>query len=358
MLTGARSAAGDTLALRIPSVLRAALGPHWEFTVDGPHIKIQHPRRGTPYRPPRRPPSWKELLHNLETAFANAGAPRDDCLPLRWGRDTELTISAVQALDPLLKDGKHQTYRRGFLPQPVVRFTGERDASGNLCDGFLTSFVNVSRVQPIERPDEYGAILDGWLSVLSQLGFHARHLSIHGTLTPWRRREVAGITLHFRHLNLGIGDIVLLWNADDPTRMAVDLGTGLERLAWARTRQSWSGLIYGDFAQSASPATLDAIRTVTLLLGHGITPAARGAGAITRRVIGTLAPDAVRLGVSAIVREMFDYWTLFGELRVPWPAVVCLIESGDRTRRTQRRFPSRSRLIEADACGEHPPRPA
>ncbi len=311
-------------------MLRAALAPHWEFTVDGPRIKIQHPHRGTPYRPPRRPPSWKELLHSLETAFADVGAPRDDCLPLRWGRDTELTISAVQALDPLLKDGRPQTYRRGFLPQPVVRFTGERDASGDLRDGFLTSFVNVSRVQPIERLDEYGVILDGWLSVLSQLGFHARHLSIHGALTPWRRREVAGITLHFRHLDLDLGDIVLLWNAEDPTRMAVDLGTGLERLAWARTQQGWPHLVYGRFAQSAPPTTLDAIRTATLLLGHGIHPAARGAGGITRRVIGAIAPDAARLGVSAMVRDAFHYWTLFGELRVPWPAVACLIEEEAR----------------------------
>ncbi|GLW01264.1 MULTISPECIES: hypothetical protein [Streptomyces] len=326
MLTAAKSAAGDALAARIPAVLRAALGPHWEFTVDGPRIEIQHPHRGSPYRPPRRPPSWKELLRSLETAFANVGAPRDDCLPLRWGRDTELTISAVQALDPLLKDGRPQTYRRGFLPQPVVRFTGERDTSGNLCDGFLTSFVNVSRVQPIERLDEYGAILDGWLSVLSQLRFHARHLSIYGTVAPWRRREVAGITLHFRHLDLGLGDIVLLWNADDPTRMAVDLGTGLERLAWARTQQTWQELIYGRFAGAAPPTTLDAIRTATLLLGNGIYPAPHGAGGIARRVIGTIDSGAVCLGTSSVVREAYDYWSLFSVLRAPWPQIARAIE--------------------------------
>ncbi|MFD6970903.1 hypothetical protein [Streptomyces sp. NPDC059949] len=326
MLTGVSSTAGDTLALQIPSVLRAALGPHWDFTVDGPRLEIQHPHRGTPYRPPRQPPSWRELLRALETAFADVGAPRDDCLPLRWGRDTELTVSAVQALDPLLKDGIPQTYRRGFLPQPVVRFTGERDASGTLRHGFLTSFVNVSRVQPIERLDEYGSVLDGWLSVLSQLGFHARHLSIHGTLTPWRRREVAGITLHYRHLDLDLGDIVLLWNADDPTYMAVDLGTGLERLAWARTQQDWNELIFGRFAETAPPATLDAIRTATLLLGHGIHPAARGAGGITRRVIGTIDPHAVRLGVSSMARHAHEYWSLFSRLRAPWPQIVRAIE--------------------------------
>ncbi|MDQ0750193.1 hypothetical protein QF034_004424 [Streptomyces africanus] len=318
--------AGEVLAKQIPIVMRAALGAHWEFTGDGHHIEVRHPNRGTPYSPPRRPPSWRELLNSLETGFARAGVARDTCLPLRWGRETELTISAVQALDPLLKDGQLRTYRSGFLPQPVVRFTGQRDAAGLLKDGFLTSFVNVSRVQHIGSLDEYGAVIDGWLTVLSQLGFHARHLSVYGKLSSWRRRQVEGITLRFRHLDHTLGDIVLLWNTENPDRMAVDLGSGLERLAWARTQERWHQLIYGRFAGAAPPTTLDAIRTATLLLGHGITPAARGAGGITRRVIGTIDRDAARLGVGALVRDMYSYWSLVSALRAPWPEIARAIE--------------------------------
>ncbi|MGW0602356.1 hypothetical protein [Streptomyces sp. NPDC002640] len=266
------------------------------------------------------------MLVSLDAGFARDGAPRDDCLPIRWGRETELTISAVQALDPVLKSGRLQPYRRGFLPQPVVRFTGERDEGGRLKDGFLTSFVNVSRVQPIGKLEEYGSILDGWLTVLSQLGFHARHLSVYGTVEPWRRRQVEGITLRFRHLDLPLGDIVLLWNADRPERMAVDLGTGLERLAWARTRTSWLPLVFGRFTRQAAPSTLDAIRTATLLLGHGITPSARGAGGITRRVIGTISRSSVGLGAGSLVREFYGYWSLFGTLKAPWFEIAQAIE--------------------------------
>ncbi|MCX5390927.1 hypothetical protein [Streptomyces sp. NBC_00094] len=326
MLTRATGSVGDDLAQRIPDVLRAALGPHWEFTVDGPHIEIAHPHRGTPYRPPRRPPTWRELLDSLELGFARDGAPRDVCLPLRWGRETELTISAVQALDPLLKDGQLRTHRSGFIPQPVVRFTGHRDAAGELKDGFLTSFVNISRVQPIQSMDEYGAILDGWLTVLSQIGFHARHLSIYGTLTPWRRRQVEGITLRFRHLDLTLGDIVLLWNTAHPHRLAVDLGTGLERLAWARTRADWSTLVYGPFSEGVPARTLDAVRTATLLVGNGILPASRGAGQATRRVIRAIDAQAARLGVSALARFAYPFWDLFSPLSLPWPQVVLAID--------------------------------
>ncbi|NUL21828.1 hypothetical protein HRW17_05160 [Streptomyces lunaelactis] len=319
MLSGAPSQ-------QIPGLLQRALGAHWEFSVDGDALEIQHPHRGSPYRPPRRSPSWAELLGALEDGFASQGIPRDACLPLRWGRETELTISAVQALDPLLKEGRSGTYRRGFIPQPVVRFTGQRTASGELRDGFLTSFVNVSCVQPIDSIDEYGAILDAWLSVISQLGFHARHISIYGRLAVWQRRQVKGITLRFRHLDLTLGDIVLLWNADNPQCMAVDLGTSLERLAWARTLRSWNELVFGPLAGAASPSALDTIRTATLLLGNGIMPAARGAGGVTRRVIGTLAPESTRLGVSAAVRSAHQYWTTIVALPVPWPAVATCME--------------------------------
>lgn len=319
MLSGAPSQ-------QVADVLRQAVGAHWEFTLDGDSLEIQHPHRGSPYCPPRRRPSWAELLGTLQEGFATQGIPRDTCLPLRWGRETELTISAVQALDPLLKDGHSGTYRRGFIPQPVVRFTGQRTDSGELRDGFLTSFVNVSCVQPIDSIAEYGTILDVWLSVLSQLGFHARHISIYGRVMVWQRRQVKGITLRFRHLNLTLGDIVLLWNADNPQCMAVDLGTSLERLAWARTMQNWNELIYGPLTGAAPPATLDALRTATLLLGNGITPAARGAGGITRRVLGTLTPESTRLGVSAAVRSSHRYWTTIAALPVPWPAVASSIE--------------------------------
>jgi hypothetical protein len=150
----------ESLVPQAAAALRQVLGSTWEFTTEGTNLEIRHRHRGSPYAPPRQRPSWAELLRTIEDAFAIRGVPRDACIPLRWGRETELAISAVQALDPFLKDGRPVTYRRGFLPQPVVRFTGERDdENGELLDGYLTSFVNVSRVQPIQNIDEYARVL-------------------------------------------------------------------------------------------------------------------------------------------------------------------------------------------------------
>ncbi|MER7662067.1 hypothetical protein [Streptomyces sp. NPDC096193] len=310
------------LTAAIPGILRNALGPRWEFTLAGDHLTIQHPQRGTPYRPPARQLPWPELLAALEEAFADVGVPRAPCLPLRWGRETELTISAVQALDPYLKHRRPVPYRQGFLPQPVVRLTGGRDRHGNLLDGFLTSFVNASRIQPIPDAGSFGTTLDEWLTVLSRLGLHARHITVHGHLGVWRRRQVEGITLRYDHAGFPLGDIVLLWNADDPTYMAVDLGTALERLAWARSRRPWHEQVFGSLARAAPPTVLDAIRTVTLLLSHGITPAPRGAGNVTRRIAERIPSSAAALGPQ---RRCAELPRVLGHLQ---PSAVILVACG------------------------------
>jgi len=297
--------------------LRKVLGPRWEFTCDDEFVEIHHSDWGAPFTPARRQPSWAELLDRLEEAFAEQGVPRAQVLPLRWGRETEVTISAIQALDPLLKEGRLGVYRQGFLPQPVVRLTAKRNADGTLRDGFLTSFANASRIQPVKDESAYALILDEWLTVLSRLGLHARHISLHGQLTVWRRRLVEGITLHFRHAQLPIGDIVLLWNASRPECMAVDLGTSLERLAWARTRAGWPDLIFGSSARTVPASVLDALRTATLLLGNGILPAGRGAA----------VPQSIAsVGVSAVVRQNYAYWNLFAPLQNSWAEVVRMVE--------------------------------
>lgn len=308
------------------AALRHVLGPRWELSLDDHSFEIRHRDRGSPYVSPRSAPSWTQMLATLTAAFAARGVPRAACLPMRWRRETELTISAVQALDPMLKDGSALMYRSGFLPQPVVRFTGDRDEDGHLLEGFSTAFVNVSRVQPIAGLDEYAEVLNDWLFVLSQLGFHGRHICVHGKIEVWQRGQVAGVTLMFNHLDLTIGDLVLLWNAENPERMAVDLGTGLERLAWARTRMNWKRLVHGPLVDAAPITTLDALRTATLLLGSGIRPAARGAGSITRRVIANIPPESVRLGASSAIRASHRYWAITTNLPVPWPAVCDALE--------------------------------
>jgi hypothetical protein len=298
----------------------------WDRTISGDRIAFRRTNNG-PYRPPRHAPSWQQLLEVLNAACTHHGIVRNLPLPLRGLDDADLTFSAVQALDPYVKRQQPRTYRSGFLAQPVVRFTGDRDEHGALREGFLTSFVNVSIVQPIATVDEHVALINTWLSFLSRLGFHMRHIEITGKLTTWRRYEVAGITLRFRHGELTLGDAVLLWNANDPTFLATDIGSGLERLRWALTRRPWPETVYGALAQGANTGSLDALRTATLIAGSGIRPGPRGPGSAVRRLLrGTESRMGV-FGLSRIVRWAHEYWSLTQPLPVPWPEVCRILEA-------------------------------
>jgi hypothetical protein len=301
--------------------------PRWDCAFDDGHMVASYRARRTGYRPPRRSPSWAELLTTISEACASYGIGHAEPLPLCGLGDAELTFSAVQALDPYIKRCQQHVYRRGFLPQPVVRFTGPRDQHGALLPGFATSFVNTSVVQPINAVAEHAELTDAWVGVLSRIGFHARHLTITGHLASWQRPPVAGITLWFRHEELTLGDAVLLWNRDDPSRLATDIGSGLERLAWALTRRSWPETLYGSLAAHADIAALDAIRTATLIVGAGIHPGPRGPGSLVRRLLRQVPDSTGSWGLSRVVRWAHAYWSQMAPLPVPWPQICQTLET-------------------------------
>jgi hypothetical protein len=306
--------------------LQARFGDRWFITVDGTSLRVEpkRPSRGVPRRRGAAGPAG--AIHAIEHRLAGQGIFRDQLLPVRWHRDTDLTISAVQALDPWLKDGESRVWREGFLPQPVVRFTGERGADGKLLDGFLTSFVNLSVVKRITNVGEHVRLLDAWISAFSAAGLHAGRLTMHGDLNVWRRDTVAGITIHIDADTIGIGDAVLLWNANQPERLATDLGSGLERLLWTLTGMPWARVVFGDLAAQWEVTLLDAIRTATLLTMSGIRPAPRGPGSALRRVLSAIPANTAQAGLSRLVRTQRAYWTQTAMTGLEWPEVCRIIE--------------------------------
>lgn len=321
-----------------PELLRTAfarqMSPDWHVSITGTELVVEHDHSREAYHPPRRHVPWAELLNRLDEAFGEVGVRSARPLPLRWGHETELTISAVQAADPYLKWGRALPYRSGYIPQPVVRTTARRTGNGHLTDGFVTSFVNISRVEPITSADDVALVFDQWLTVLSRIGLNARHIRLHGDLKVWRRREVKGVTLRFSHAGMELGDIVILQSVEQPERLVVDLGTGLERIAWVRSRRPWTTLIHETEVAPAVADHLDALRTAVLLVGSGITPSGRGAGSITRRFLSRLGrPEAIRCtppDIQSRARLMYRFWDLTGAMRIPWTVVDDLIARATR----------------------------
>jgi len=185
----------DDRPAQLLDALHARFDSRWHVRIDGSSLWME-PRRlvvGKPKRTGDTSPGG--VVQQMECALAARGIRRDALLPIRWHRDTDLCISAIQALDPWLKDAEPRVWREGFLPQPVVRFTGERGPDGQLLDGFLTAFVNLSCVTRITSVERHVKLLDAWISAFSAAGLHAGRLTLHGDLDVWTRDSVAGITI-------------------------------------------------------------------------------------------------------------------------------------------------------------------
>ncbi len=206
------------------------------FHGDGDRLDIRHRDAGTPYRPPRASagPSYSPPRRRLRRPRGTPCAAVAAALASRYRPDhLRRTGPGPVPQAPAAVCLPHR------VPAPTRGPVHSQREDGQLREGYLTSFVNVSRIEPIKTLDDHGAILDNWIGVLSHLGLHARHLHLYGQLRIWRRDPVAGITLRYRHAGLSLGDIVLVWNAADPTYLATDLGTGLERLRWVICREPW-----------------------------------------------------------------------------------------------------------------------
>lgn len=325
----------DLLTEELIDALRRRFAQRWQVDVHGSELMMR-PRKPVPGRPQRRTPSPGEIVRRVERVFADLGVPRAPLLPIRWGRDTDLLISAIQGLDPWLKDGVDRVWREGFLPQPVIRLNGKRDEAGRLCDGFLTSFVNVSCIQRIPGIHRHVELIDIWLDALSAVGIHAGRLRITGDLEVWQRATVSGLTLHMSCNGLGFADAVLLWHTADPSHMATDLGSGLERLRWLQSARPWAQTVFGPEAARFDVDVLDAIRTGTLLVMAGVQPG--GHGGALRRVVRQIPAKMAASGLGRLVRAQRAHWTEVGMAGPPWPQAAEALEAEVLTSGTGRRL--------------------
>ncbi len=316
----------NAIASRLREALVERFSSRWAVRDDDGILQMTH-RRGAQRSVRHRPPDAHGVVHCLRQSLAGAGlAIEGSLLPQRWNRDTDLTISAIQALDPWLKDRRRHVWREGFLPQPVVRFTGERRPDGQLADGYLTSFANISYVQRLTCARAHARLLDHWITALSAVGIHAGRLAVYGSLEVWHRPPVAGLTLLIDCDGRGLGDAVMLWNDSDPTFMATDLGSGLERLCWYLAGDTWPRAAFGHLADSHDLPLLDVTRTATLLIMAGIRAGHRGAGWALRTVAQSIDPHLASTGLSRLIREHHRYWAALGVSGPPWPQVTSYLE--------------------------------
>lgn len=254
--------------------------------------------------------TWDSLIAAYSSRFAELGYARSLLMPLSYSRGSEVLNSAVQGLDPYLKDGHDYCFREGVLTQPVVRFGAAESSLKALEQGFLTSFVNLSRVGPVASFAEYArAACEGTELLLGMLGGND-DVFLSGATAGWRREHVQGFTLRIYVGEVELGDFVFIESRNHPQRKGFDMGASLERLRWTVTGIGWADSVFGEMASARSPSALDALRTSILLVGCGIDASARGAGSVTRRAV----QRASYFGIKEVSREDID------SLREIWDA--------------------------------------
>lgn len=307
----------------VSEALRRSFDHSWQFDYHPAYIAMT-PRRVVP------PPSGRQLDHAgiaemFELIHSRAGIGPDRPLPVNWGRETDLLVSAAQGLDPWLKHGGETPWRDGFIAQPVVRHVSISPGS-ELTDGMLSSFVNASSIGKITSVDDHVARLDVWLDSLSSIGVHVGRLAMKTYLQPWSRGEVRGISTFITLDGTEFSDASLLWNVLSPDRKGSDIGLGLERLRWIVSKEGWHESVFGVDVSPVHAYHRDAIRTAVLLSMHGVRPSSSGAGAALRKVLTRIPRDQARNGLGRAVRAERGYWTMFGIGGPTWDAVSMMLE--------------------------------
>ena len=313
------------MAARLLTELKHTFTSQWDVQVTAHCHITMTPKHRFPPSNPRRPRTTVDVLNRMSAYYACFERPGSNALlPLALNRDTVLTISAVQALDPYLKHAADHVWAEGFIAQPCVRFTGRRDETGHLVNGYATSFINASYIQRLPDITTFAALMDLWIGALSAAGIHAARMQISGRLTPWQRGSVSGLTLFITADGRGLGDAVLLW--DKQERLAADFGTGIERLRWILNGSTWHQAVFNQDLTPELFAIKDALRAAVLLVLGGVRPAARGPGFHLRRLIRHIPSSIAAFGLSRAVRDSCAYWEQVGLRSLAWPHITQILE--------------------------------
>lgn len=233
-------------------------------------------------------------------------------------RQTDLVVSALQYLDPIVHGGAALVDGPVVLSQPCVRWQFLAEAAAGT--GTFSSFVNLSSLQigPPNLDERIGDHLEIWLDALSAYGIHARRLTVALTdeecaFGPYRGRR-ADINCR----GVEIGEANWYFAVDDVLGRelsVLDFGFAFERMAWAAgPGEDWPSLFCSAPHAARTPGGLfvDRIRTLALAGAYGLAPGSRGPRRYIRQIARDLVPHFLAgRDLSGALDEAGVYWRLF-----------------------------------------------
>ncbi|MFD9793386.1 hypothetical protein ACFWXK_20835 [Streptomyces sp. NPDC059070] len=273
--------------------------------------------RRSPARPQHRSVAaqWRRLRGTFErrglTPFALSDLDRTAV-------DTDLVVSALQYLDPVVHAAAPAPRGIRVLAQPCVRWQYQPEAGRQ--QGVSTSFVNLSSLE-VGGPrlvEEVATHLDHWLEGLSAMGIHAREVVVALTDEECAYGPYRGCRADLNCAGVEIGEIN--WyhhveNAADPAMSVIDFGFSFERIAWVAARpDDYHALLSPIFVPPGTEGAVlnDRIRTLALLSLFGLTPGSRGARRRLRNVADELAVPFLRgVNLHGCLEHAGRFWRQF-----------------------------------------------
>lgn len=254
--------------------------------------------------------------------------------PVAIVRNDERTLfasTAGQVYDELIYGQPPQRdSQQCMVLQPVIRLQGI-DLVASL-DGISTSFMHAATECWNVTAEDHFNTLDQWLDLFSSLGLHVGGLclKIKRADNDWDGRTVTSEMLKLNYGGLEIGVANFFFNIPQPSDAVAtlsDIGMGLERLTWAVNKSP-------SYFDSIGPlssviihkrATLDAIRTATLMAGSDVVPDHKNQGSKLRAMIGLVTEEAQYLNLYEFIRYYYQQWTSFVNLTASQERVYSVI---------------------------------
>ena len=149
------------------------------------------------------------------------------------------------------------------------------------------------------------------MEFLSNIGFPLTRMNFYRGNT-WKGGEMRGTNVTAYMGNIQIGDCVYIDTIpfNKKIQSIADIEFGLERMLWVllRTEKYGDGFHPTWCAREFSYEAMDAIRTLTLLVGDGIKGGNKGQVAIVRELAKEYVEEKGSLHIGELIAEYYGYW--------------------------------------------------
>ncbi|MFD3590380.1 hypothetical protein [Streptomyces sp. NPDC058683] len=236
----------------------------------------------------------------------------------KTAHDTDLIVSALQYLDPVVHNGAPAPQGPRVLSQPCVRWRYLPTAGRE--PGVSSSFVNLSSLETghADLVEQVPHHLDLWLDCLSAVGLHARGVTVALTdedcaYGPYRGRRA---DVNCGQVELGeINWYFEVAGASDASFSVVDCGFSFERIAWAAAApESYHAVLAPLHLAGVTDGGVlyDRCRTLALLALFGVRPGSRGPRRYARQLADELVAPFLRgVNIPGCLDHAARFWQRF-----------------------------------------------